>query len=80
MIYITLPFSCATIHLSARVIDEGRRTSYDSLTQVAGGWLPDERQRDGCQAEGHRGQLDIWLTYDLGPHMLARTFCLIGLH
>lgn len=65
VIYITLPFSWAIIHLSASVIDEGRRTSYASLTQVAGGWLPDERRnrwlpgRRSQRAAGHLA--DLWL-------------------
>lgn len=65
VIYITLPFSCAVIHLSALVIDEGRRTSYASLTQVVGGWLPDERGnrwllgRRSRRAAGHL--TDLWL-------------------
>lgn len=34
---------------------------------------------DGFKGEGRWGQLDFWLTFDLGPQMLARPFCLIGL-
>ncbi len=34
----------SVVCLKVTVIDEGRRTSYASLTQVAGSWLPDERR------------------------------------
>ncbi|KAM7399035.1 hypothetical protein PAMP_018329 [Pampus punctatissimus] len=57
------------------VIDEGRRSSYVALTHklhVAGYQMKD--RIDGHWAEGHRGQLDVWLTSDLGPHISdART-------
>lgn len=58
-------FSCAITHLSALVIDEGRGTSYASLTQVAGGWLPDERGNgwlSGQRSQRAAGHLaDLWL-------------------
>ncbi len=65
VIYFTLPFSCTIIHLSALIIDEGRRTSSASLTEVAGSWLPDERGNrwlSGQRSQRAAGHLaDLWL-------------------